>query len=119
MEFLEQGGVVVVAGVDDLGILGREELIDGVLVVGAGLAVHADEEGLVTERLDVLAVLVGDELRHLLDALLALEKVLQVHRPFKDLVQFLDVGHAFGFGQRQKLLSSVSCGTSISLGASW
>jgi hypothetical protein len=58
-------GVVVVAGVDDLGILGRQELIERVLVVGAGFAVHADEEGLVAERLDVLAVVLGDELRHL------------------------------------------------------
>jgi hypothetical protein len=58
VEFLEQGGVVVVAGVDDLGILGRQELIEGVLVVGAGLAVDADEEGLVAKRLDVLAVVV-------------------------------------------------------------
>jgi hypothetical protein len=72
--------------------------------VGAGLAVHADEEGLVAERLDVLAVVVGDELRHLLDALLALEEVFQVHRPLEDLVQLLDVGHALGFGQGKELL---------------
>ncbi len=56
VEFLEQGGVVVVAGVNDLGILGREELIERLLVVGAGFAIDADEEGLVAERLDVLAV---------------------------------------------------------------
>ena len=104
VEFLEQRGVVVAAGIDDLGILGREELIEGVLVVGAGFAVHANEEGLVAKRLDVLAVVLGDKLRHLLDALLALEEVFQIHRPLKDLVQLLDVGHALGFGEGEELL---------------
>jgi hypothetical protein len=103
VEFLEQGGVVVVAGIDDLGIRGRQELIEGLLVVGAGLAVNADEKTLVAKRLDVLAEVVGDELRHLLDALLALEEVFQVHRPLENLVQLLDVGHALSFGKREKL----------------
>ncbi len=49
--------------------------------------------------------MLGDELRHLLDALFALEEVLQVHRPFEDLVQLLDVGHALGFARA--LLNSV------------
>ena len=34
----------------------------------------------------------------------ALEKVLQVHRAFENLIQLLDVGDAFGFGERKKLL---------------
>jgi hypothetical protein len=104
VEFLQQPGVVVAAGVHDFGILGRQELVEGVLVMGAGFAVHADEEGLVAEWPDVLAVVFGDELRHLLDAFLALEKVLQVHRPFEDLVQLLDVGDAFGLGEGEELL---------------
>ena len=32
------------------------------LVVGAGFAVNADEEGFVAERFDVLTVMPGDEL---------------------------------------------------------
>ena len=104
VEFLQQLGVVVAAGVNHFGILGRQELVERVLVMRAGLAVHADEEGLVAERLDVLAVVLRDELRHLLNPLLALEEVLQVHRPLEDLVQLLDVGHALGFGEGQELL---------------
>ena len=47
--------------------------------------------------------MLGDELRYFLDALLAFEKILQVHRPLEDLVQFLDVGHALGFGEGEEL----------------
>ncbi len=48
--------------------------------------------------------MLGDVLRHLADALLPLQEVLQVHRPVENLVQLLDVGHALGLGQRQELL---------------
>ena len=70
MEFLQQLGVVVAAGVDNLGILGRQELVERVFVMSAGFAVDADEEGLVAERLDIPAVMLGDELRHLLNPVL-------------------------------------------------
>ncbi len=101
---MSSGGVVVVPGVDDLGILGRQDCIERLLIERAGFAIDADEKRLVAERLDVLAVVLGDELRHLLDPLLALEEILQVHRPFEDLVQLLDVGHALGFGEGEELL---------------
>ncbi len=48
--------------------------------------------------------MIGHEARHLLHAVLALEEVLQVHRPVENLVQLLDVRDALGLGQREELL---------------
>lgn len=69
-----------------------------------GLTVNTDQKGLIAERLHILPIVLGDVLRHLADTVLALEEILQVHRPFEDLVQLIDVGHTLGLGQRQKLL---------------
>ena len=80
--------------IDDLRVFRRQDLVERLLVEGARLAVDADEKRLVAQRLDVLAVVVGDVLRDLLHALLALEEVLQVHRAVENLVQLLDVGDA-------------------------
>ena len=102
--FLRCGWIVVVAGENDLRIFRRQDCIERLLVEGAGLAVDGDEKRLVAQRLDVLAVVLGDVLRDLLHALLALEEVLQVHRAIENLVQLLDVGDALGFGEREELL---------------
>ena len=103
MKFLQQRGVVVVLGVNDLGILGWEEFVEGVFVVGAGFAVDADEESLVTERFDVLHVVRGHILRHLRDPLLTLEEVLQMNRTLQNLVEFFNIRHPLGLGEGEKL----------------
>jgi len=104
VELLQRGCVVVVAGVHHGAVFGRQELVQRVLVKGTGLAVHADEESLVAERLHVLGVVLRHELGHLGDALLALQEVLQVHGAVQHLVQVLDVRQPLGIGQAQELL---------------
>ena len=69
------------------------------LVEGAGLAIHTDQEGLVPQRLHILRVVLGNEGRHLPDPLLPLEEVFQVHCTLQDLVQLLNVGHSLGLGE--------------------
>ena len=66
-------------------------------VVGAGLAVDADEEGLVAERFDIFEVVLGDIPGNLLNSIFTFQEIFEIHRPFEDLVQFIDVRHAFGF----------------------
>ena len=73
------------------------------LVVGAGFAVNADEEGFVAEWLDMLAVMPGDEPCYPFDTLLAFKEVFQVYRPLQDFIQFLDVGNALSFGEGEEL----------------
>ncbi|MEZ5567616.1 MAG: hypothetical protein R3E54_04600 [Halioglobus sp.] len=55
----------------DLGIFCRQKLIEGVLVMGTGLPVHADKERLVSQWLDILLIMRGSKLRDLLDAFFA------------------------------------------------
>ena len=47
--------------------------------------------------------MVGNESRHRLDAILPFQEILQVHRPFENLVQLFDFSHAFGFREGKKL----------------
>ena len=107
VKFLEQRGIVVVPGIDDLGVLGwhaefDEFGVESVFVVSADFAVHADEEGFITERFDLFAVVSGDEPGHLLDPFPAFEKVFQGHCPLEDFIQFFDVGDAIGLGEGEK-----------------
>ena len=93
----------MIAGVNNLGILRRQELIEGVLVQSAGFAVDTDEECFVAKRFDVQKVMASDEVRHHLNPLPAFEEILQVHRPVENFVKLFDVGHPFGFGKGEKL----------------
>ena len=89
--FFRCGLVVVVPGEDDLRILRRKDLVERLLIERAGFAIDAYEKGLVAERFDVLPVVIRDILSDLLDAFLALEKVLEVDGAVENFVEFLDV----------------------------
>ena len=89
---------MIVSRVNDSGILRRQVRIKRMLVMGTGFAVHTDQKRLVPQWFDVFLVMPGDIFGYLLYAFIALEEILQVHRPFKDLVQFIDVGRTLGFG---------------------
>ena len=104
VELLQQRRVVVIPRIDHLGVFRREHLIESMLVEGAGLAIHTDQEGLVPQRLHILRVVLGNEPCHLLDPLLPLEEVLQIHCTLQDLVQLLDVRHPLGLSEGEELL---------------
>src|SRR3546814_5771963 len=77
-------------GVDRHRVFRRQVLVERLLVERAGLAVDADEEGLVAERLDVLDEVLRHEPRHLVHALVGLEEGAQVDRAVQDRVEVGD-----------------------------
>jgi hypothetical protein len=83
---LETRRIIVVARIDDLRIFLRQDRIESFFVESTRLTIDADEKCLVTQRLYVLAVVVGDILRDLFDTILSLQEILQVHRAIKDFV---------------------------------
>ena len=102
MPLLQVRRVVVIPRENDFGILGRQDCIKRLFVERTRLAVHRHEERLVAERLDVFPIVIGDEPRHLLHALLSFEEIFQIHRALEDFVQLLDVGDTLRLGQREE-----------------
>ena len=92
-----------VLGVHRLGPRGRQPGVQRAFVLGAGFAVHADEERLVAERRHVFPKMFGDEIRDLLDTVVRGQKRPQADGAVERGVEFLDVGHAFGLGQGEEL----------------
>src|SRR5437867_1101095 len=85
MPSLEVRLVIAVRREHDCRVLGRQALVEGFLVEDARLAINSNEERLVAERLDVLAIMVRDIRRYLLDSLSPFEEVLEIDRPVEDL----------------------------------
>ena len=95
--------VLAVLRVDRHDPLRRQKLIERLFVERTRLAIHGDEECLVAERLYILAEMLRDKSGNLRDVIVGLEKRLQVHRAVEHAVEFLDVAHALGLGEREKL----------------
>ena len=93
-----------VAAVDDLRPLRRQVAIERHLVLGAGLTVDSNQERLVVQRVDVLLEVVGDELRHLLHAVVGAEEGTNADRTVEHAVELLDVGDVLTLGQIEELL---------------
>ena len=104
MPLLEARRIVVAPVKTISGILRRQDGIKRLLVKGARFTIHGHKERFVAERLHVLPEVVRHVTRHLFHPVPALEKVLQVHRAFENLVQLLNVGDALSLGQREELL---------------
>jgi len=96
--------VVGVLCVDGFRPLGRQVLVERFLVLGAGLAVDGDQEGLVAERRDVFLEVLRHELGDLLDALVGLQEGLEADRPVQDAVEFVNVADALGLRELEELL---------------
>ena len=78
-------------------------LIQGALVSGAGLPVHSDDERLVTERLDILPEVAGDEVGHFLDSVVRGEEGREARRAVENPVQLFDVRHTVRRGEVEEL----------------
>ena len=80
-----------ILAVDHLGPLGRQQLVEGALILRTRLTVDRDEKGLVPQRIYVLIEVVRDELSHLRHAAVRAEEGAQSNCSLKYLVEFIDV----------------------------
>ena len=92
-----------VRGVDGFRPFRRQQLVQRLLVFGAGFAIHGDEKCLVAKRQHAFLEVLGHELRDLLNAVISGKEGAQPQRTVQDLVEFLDVGYAFGSRQGRKI----------------
>ena len=95
------GGVF---SIDGLGPFRRQQLVERLLVFGAGLAIDRDHKRLVAERQHVFLEVLGDERGHLCDAIIRLQEGAQAHRAIQYLVQLFDIRHALSGGEFEEFL---------------
>ena len=93
-----------VLGIDGLCPFRRQQLVERLFVLGAGLAIDRDHKRLVAERQHVLLEVLGDERRHLRRRDRRPSGRCAGRRRDRDLVQLVDVGDAFGVGELEELL---------------
>jgi len=93
-----------ILGIDRHAPFRRQQLIESLLVLGAGFTVYADQKRLVVQRQHVLLEVLGDEGRDLLDTVIGREEGAQADGPVEGLVEFVDVGDALSFRQLEKFL---------------
>ncbi|MCZ7686960.1 MAG: hypothetical protein M5U28_52760 [Sandaracinaceae bacterium] len=107
-----------VLGVDRHGPLRRKVAVERLLVLGARLAIDANQERLVAQGVHVLLEVLGDELRDAVDPVVGLEERLEADGAVEDAVELLDVADAFGLGEGEELAIEHPSGRRISPGAS-
>ena len=110
--------IVVAPRVYDLGVLRGEDLIERLLVERARFAIDAHQKSLVTERLDVLPVVVGDvAFATFFTRSLPLRKFLRLTARSRILFSSSMSAIPSLSASARNSFSMISCGTRISFGA--